>query len=161
MSWPPILTSSLRAPSARWARSSSMARFINDQITKFSETFDRLSQMNPRMALFIIRVCPFVPKFTFVLRCSHLWKFEYLFSFVDDMIRDTLIEILNCPLNDCSWFQASLPVQFVGLYARKISNVVVFFVFETQCAQTFRNIITYPSLDSVALMYLAEVRMVV
>lgn len=58
------------------------AVFINDQITKFTETLDRLSQNSPHMALFTIRVCP---KLTYVLRCSHLWNFEDLFSFTDDM----------------------------------------------------------------------------
>lgn len=97
--------------------------FINNQITKFTETFDRLSQINPHMALFILWVCP---KFTYVHRCSHFWKFESLFSSAYDMTRDILIEILNCPLNDCYWFK--LPARYGGLDIRRLFNVVLFYL---------------------------------
>lgn len=163
MSWPQhggcCLAEDPLRPLGALILNDSIPAFINDQITKFSETFDRLSQMNPRMTLFIIRVCPFVPKFTFVLRCSHFWKFKYLLSSVDNMIRDTLIEILNCPLNDCSWFQASLSVRFDGLCQENFQRRS-FLSFANNVPRRFGNIIK-PSLGSVKLTYLIESRVMV
>lgn len=64
-----ILTEDSLRPLGAPVLDDSIPVFTNDQITKFTETFDRLSQNSPHMALFTIRVSP---KPTNVLRCSHL-----------------------------------------------------------------------------------------
>lgn len=87
----------------------SVPAFINYQIAKFNQISEHLSQINHHIVLFIIRFCLFVPKFIYVVvRCLYLWKFESLLSSVHDLIRDTLINILNCPFNCRSSLQPSV-----------------------------------------------------
>lgn len=55
----------------------SISAFINGQIVKFTEKSNSLSQNELHMAFFVIRFYLCVPKLIYVIRCSHLWKFEF------------------------------------------------------------------------------------
>ncbi|XP_072937101.1 uncharacterized protein [Epargyreus clarus] len=103
----------------------SIPSFIENNIHNFNETSDRLLKINSHMALFIIRFCLFVPKFTYLLRSTPLWKFNELCLKLDDIIMKTLSSVLNCHMNERAWTQASLPVRHGGLGIRKISSVAL------------------------------------
>lgn len=111
------------------------------------------------MALFIIRYCLFVPKMTYVLRCSIMWKFNTLLKLLDNTIAETLGSILNCSFTERSWDQATLPVRFGGLGIRKISSVALpaFLSSVNGTNALFGNIIS-PSLGDVEALGLTEAR---
>ncbi|KAJ0174406.1 hypothetical protein K1T71_009514 [Dendrolimus kikuchii] len=76
------------------------------------QSSDRLLQINTHMAYTIIRYCLFVPKFTYTLRCCQLWKQTSLLQTLDNIVRDTLISIINLEMDDRAWSQCSLPVNW-------------------------------------------------
>ncbi|KOB77519.1 Serpin-2 [Operophtera brumata] len=93
----------------------SLPGFIDEKIENFRAISDRLLKINIHVAFVILRFCLFVPKFTYFLRCSQLWKHPSLTQPLDDIMRDTLISIFNTPLDDRAWRQASLPIRMGGL----------------------------------------------
>ncbi|XP_062530416.1 uncharacterized protein LOC134200792 [Bombyx mori] len=103
----------------------SIDAYIDEQIDKFSQCSNNLFEINSHMALFIIRHCLFVPKFTYVLRCSFLWKHNNKLNSLDEMIKGVLCKIINCNLDDLSWEQCVLPVRFGGIGVRKASAVAL------------------------------------
>ena len=137
----------------------SIPNYISEKVSKFEQTSEGLLKINPHMALSIIRCCTFVPKFTYVMRCSHLWKFENLLNSLDNILKEKLCEILNCPLDDTSWCQASLPIRFGGLGIRKTSSVALpaFLASSYSIVNLSRSIIN-PSLGDVEVACLAEAR---
>ncbi|KAJ0179217.1 hypothetical protein K1T71_004929 [Dendrolimus kikuchii] len=103
----------------------SIPNYVEENIKKFRESSDRLLQINTHMAYTIIRYCLFVPKFTYTLRCCQLWKQTSLLQTLDNIVRDTLISIINLEMDDRAWSQCSLPVKLGGLGVRKISSVAL------------------------------------
>lgn len=137
----------------------SIPKYIDDEITKFQESSHRLVQINPQIALVIIRYCLFVPKFTYVLRCSPIWRHQNLLNNLDAMIRNILTEILNCQLDNRSWAQASLPIRFGGLGIRSASSVALpAFLSSAHSTAGLYGKIIYPSLGDAEVTYLAEAR---
>ncbi|KAI5643831.1 hypothetical protein NE865_04007 [Phthorimaea operculella] len=109
------------------------------------------------MAYTIVRFCLFVPKFTYVLRCSHLWKFRKQLDKIDNVIRETLVRILNCPIDDKAWNQASLPVRFGGIGIRKSSSIALpAFLSSVHASIPLCNSILSPSLGSVEICGVPE-----
>ncbi|KAJ0182426.1 hypothetical protein K1T71_001795 [Dendrolimus kikuchii] len=103
----------------------SIPSFINDKIQNFNSCSDRLLQINSHMAFWIIKFCLFVPKFTHFLRCCQFWKHPIILQTLDDIVKNTLINVLNIDLQERIWTQATLPVRFGGLGVRKISSVAL------------------------------------
>lgn len=97
--------------------------FINNTIAKFQNCADRLLEISPHSAFFILKSCLFVPKLTYMLRCSPFWKYQNLLTPIDSLVQTHLETILNLKLTEHSWLQASLPVRYGGLGVRKISSV--------------------------------------
>lgn len=100
-----------------------LPNFINDKIQNFLSVSDKLNHINVHVAFVILRFCLFVPKFTYYLRCSQLWKYPQLTQQLDSIMRDTLVNIFNIPLDDRAWDQATLPIRLGGLGIRKISCI--------------------------------------
>lgn len=134
----------------------SVPLFIKEQVDKFQQTSDRLLGINSHMAITIIKFCLFVPQFTYVLRCCHLWKFQNLLSAVDDCVSDLLTKVLNCRLTVEAWTQASLPVRFGGIGIRKVSSVSLpaFIASAFGCTNLFNKIIN-PSMGHVEVDHLS------
>ncbi|XP_061706329.1 uncharacterized protein LOC133517161 [Cydia pomonella] len=101
----------------------SFPNYIQNSISKFKNYSNRLLEISPHYAISILKFCLFVPKLTYVIRCSPIWKFENIILPLDDLIKSTLESILNIQLCDHSWTQASLPIRHGGLGIRKNSSV--------------------------------------
>lgn len=135
----------------------SFNQFIDSKIQNFSSVSDRLLKINMHTAFTIIRHCLFVPKFTYVLRCSHLWKHPSLLTNLDNLIEQTLSKILNVSFTERSWTQASLPIRFGGLGIRKLSSVSLpAFLSSVHCAQSLIGEILAPSLGSPEAAHCSE-----
>ena len=137
----------------------SIPSFVKKITANFLESSFRLSKINSHMALTIIRHCLFVPKFTFYLRSTPIWMYSNLMQNLDDLIRKTLSEILNCTFDDRSWTQATLPIRFGGLGIRKISSVALpaFLSSVHSTHDLFGNIIS-PSLGDIEVAHLADAK---
>jgi hypothetical protein len=60
-----------------------------------------------------------------LLRCSPTWKFKAHLESFDEMMRDSLGEILNINIDDYSWTQASFPVARGGLGIRSARDISI------------------------------------
>ena len=59
-----------------------------------------------------------LPKIVFLLRSTDQTQHQDLWATFDDLIRDTLNNILGSSINDQQWAQAQLPVAMGGLGLR-------------------------------------------
>ncbi|XP_061706793.1 uncharacterized protein LOC133517477 [Cydia pomonella] len=133
--------------------------YVNDKIQNFSSVSERLLKINVHTAYSIIRHCLFVPKFTYVLRCSHLWKHPSLLLKLDSLIEDTLSSVLNIRFEERSWTQATLPIRHGGLGIRKISSVSLpAFLSSVHSAQNLIDSILTPSLGAIEAAHCTEAR---
>lgn len=103
----------------------SFTSFVDEKLTNFLFVSDRITKINAHMAYTIIKFCLFAPKFIYSVRSSPFWKHPSLTSKLDDSIQNILSLVLNIPLDDQAWAQASLPIRFGGLGIRKISSVAL------------------------------------
>jgi hypothetical protein len=98
---------------------------LNKSTTNFSKYSDRLVKISSHSALFILKFCLFVPKFTYLLRCCPIWKFPHLITPIDSLMKSQIENILNIHFSEQAWSQAALPIRNGGLGTRKISNVAL------------------------------------
>lgn len=98
---------------------------ITCKLNLFNNTSELLFQINPHMALFIIRFCLFTPKFMYLIRSCPIWKFPSILSAIDDSLQSTLSKVLNISFDFSSWSQAVLPIRFGGLGVRSSSSVAL------------------------------------
>lgn len=137
----------------------SFAPFVEEKIQKFNDASDRLLKINSHMAFTIIRFCLFVPKFTYVLRCCQMWKHNELLLSLDNIVKHTLISVLNVDMDDRTWLQASLPVRCGGLGIRKISSVALpAFLSSVHGTHKLIDKILAPSLGTSDVAYLSEAK---
>jgi len=131
--------------------------FVEENVQNFCNCLDRLQKINSHMAYNIIKYCLFVPKFTYVLRCCQLWKYPILLQKLDDIVKHTLVSIINIPLDNRSWSQASLPIRLGGLGIRKISCVSLpAFLSSVNSTKSLANSILAPSLGITEISHLTE-----
>ncbi|KAG7295586.1 hypothetical protein JYU34_021841 [Plutella xylostella] len=139
----------------------SIPGYVQDQINKFEDSYTRMCDINPHMAMHIMKYCLFVPKLTYeyVLRCSNLWKFPLYLSHIDEVIKCSITEILNCRMDDRGWTQATLPVRYGGIGIRKASDVALpaFLSSVYSTRDLFGRIIT-PSLGDLEVPCLTEAK---
>ncbi|XP_047029514.1 uncharacterized protein LOC124637199 [Helicoverpa zea] len=93
----------------------SFTSYINEKIQNFNDVSERLYKISIHSAFTLIRYCCFGPKFTYILRSSHIWKHPQVLDKVDQIIRSTLTSILNVALDDRAWQQAALPIRMGGV----------------------------------------------
>lgn len=93
--------------------------------------FDRLKNLQAHTAFFLLKNCFAIPKLTYFIRASPVWKFENFINTFDDLVKNTLESILNVRLDEASWTQATLPTSFGGLGIRQVKDLVLpgFFKF--------------------------------
>ncbi|XP_052759361.1 uncharacterized protein LOC128202586 [Galleria mellonella] len=135
----------------------SIPAYVDEQIEKFHRSSERLFHINTHMALFVMRWCLFVPKFTYAMRSSMLWKFPEQLMKLDMILKETLIKILNCQLVDDAWNQATLPVRHGGLGVRKVSSVALpAFLASVHASNPLCGKIINPSSGSVEIWGVGE-----
>lgn len=80
----------------------------------------RLHSVSSYDALILLRASFSAPKVMHLIRCSPSFDHPSLLSF-DNLLRDGLVNILNCDLTDSQWMQACLPVKDGGLGVRSVA----------------------------------------
>ncbi|KAJ0173779.1 hypothetical protein K1T71_010928 [Dendrolimus kikuchii] len=137
----------------------SFPSFVDDKIQNFHSKIVNLKEISAHSAYFLIRYCLFTPNFTYVLRCSPLWRHPTILYNLDNIIRQTLTSIINIPLEDRSWTQASLPIRLGGLGIRKISDTALpAFLSSVYSTVDLIGKILIPSLSGFEVPYLTEAR---
>ncbi len=104
--------------------------FEEGYVTAFEKKFESLKLLisnldgvNAHTAYCLLKNCLFIPKLTYMLRTSAIWKFPDLTNEMDNYLKACLESILNNSINETQWIQASLPISKGGLGIRKVSDV--------------------------------------
>ncbi|CAG5055310.1 unnamed protein product [Parnassius apollo] len=70
-----------------------------------------------------------------------------------------MIEIINCPLNENSWVQATLPIRLGGLGIRRVSSVALpVFLSSVHSTLDLIGTVTNPTLSDVEVSCLIEAK---
>jgi hypothetical protein len=137
----------------------SITSLINEHLHTHQAYSDRLLKISAHMALVIIKFCLFVPKFTYILRCSPIWKFPHLIEPLDTALKSTLSSILNIHLDSRAWTQASLPIRHGGLGIRQVISVALpAFLSSSYSTQDLATKIFSPASDNVTIACLNEAK---
>ena len=84
-----------------------------------------LKEIDNHEALFLLRNCFAMPKLTYFLRTSPCFTKPETLNKFDLIIKTSLINILNIPLSDSSYDQATLPVAKGGLGIRPATEIAI------------------------------------
>jgi hypothetical protein len=98
---------------------------LKKSISKFKDHSDRLTKISSHSALFVLKFCLLIPKFTYLLRCCPIWKYPHLVQPIDLLLKFQIEAILNIRFSEQAWTQASLPIRFGGLGTRKITSIAL------------------------------------
>ena len=108
----------LGAPLGVQAETACMA----DKIATLSRFSSRLKLIQPHQAFFLLKNSMSLPRINYILRTSNMSEHRDLATY-DNVLRETLEDILNVHLNDTMWKQATLPVKHGGLGLRSAADV--------------------------------------
>ncbi|KAL0860637.1 hypothetical protein ABMA27_009987 [Loxostege sticticalis] len=131
--------------------------FIHQNVLNFNDYADRLLQIHSHMAIFILRSCLFVPKFTYTLRCSPFWKHQNFCESLDQVILNQIQKIINIKLDNRMFLHATLPIRHGGLGIRQISSVALpAFLSSVHSTLSLVGKILNPSFNDFEVTYLSE-----
>lgn len=135
---------------------------VKSKLEHFTLTSRRLFEIKPHMAMFIVRLCLFTPKFIYLLRCCPFWKFPSVTSSIDSTLRNTVAKILNLQFDDRTWTQATLPIIFGGLGIRTTSSLALpaFLSSAHSTLALISGILNSPSPTDADVTGLSEARLV-
>lgn len=134
-----------------------MPFFFKSLLDKFKLLTNNIVNINPHMALYILRHCFWIPKFNYYMRCCPLWKFDTLCDSFDNAIKVVLENIINIKFTTSSWHQATLPVVFGGLGIRAVSDISLpAFLSSIHAYSTLINSILSPASNDFEIEYLKE-----
>jgi len=71
---------------------------------------ERLSLLSAHHSLFLLKNAISIPRLNYLLRCTPCWKHLDSLQLLDDSLKSSLEDLLNCKLSDSAWAQATLPV---------------------------------------------------
>ncbi|XP_061709915.1 uncharacterized protein LOC133519817 isoform X2 [Cydia pomonella] len=131
---------------------------INSKIDQFYKCSNLFYEISPHMALYILRLCLFSPKFLYILRCAPLWKFPIMTAKIDQILRDTVGKILNVTFTSPSWTQATLPIKYGGLGIRLTGSLALpaFLSSAYSTITLIGGILRIPSTANVSVSCLAD-----
>lgn len=110
------------------------------------------------MAIYILRLCLFSPKFMYILRCAPVWKFTTITANIDQILKVTTSKILNITHTPSSWTQATLPIKYGGLGIRTTSSLALpaFLSSVNSTLTLIRGILKLPSTSDAPVLCLAD-----
>ena len=115
-------TSSLGSPLSVEA----IAPALFKKYTDFETMVERLPDLEPHAAFFLLSKCLGIPKLQYLLRTSNTHKFAVAgLRRFDELMRETVSEILNVKFSEAGWTQACLPVGMGGLGIRRSEDVAL------------------------------------
>jgi hypothetical protein len=98
---------------------------LSQKIDQIELIVNRLPKLSAHTALFLLKNCLSMPKMTYLLRCSPMFKVSSLLGQFDLVMRNALEQITNVTLDDDAWAQASLPVSRGGLGIRSALDLSI------------------------------------
>lgn len=98
---------------------------IDEKIAGIKLAMDRLSILEPRQALYLLKNCLGALKILYVLRTAPVWLYPERLKTFDDMVRDTLSSITNIHMTEDVWRQATLSVGHGGLGIRQVAELAL------------------------------------
>ena len=95
-------------------------QFVNGKIREKIQSVKDLTKLlplikDPHLEYVLLRSCFSLPKIVFLLRSTEPSNHQELWSDFDDLIRDSLNQILGSGITNLQWAQAQLPVSMGGL----------------------------------------------
>ena len=97
---------------------------FRQKLTNFSKLCKNVLDLDKHDALFLLKNSLSVPRVTYLLRTSPCFNSPVLQEY-DDLLLDTLKQVLNCDLSENQWARASLPVATGGLGIRATRDVAL------------------------------------
>lgn len=103
----------------------SLCSSFEKKTMKMELLLDRLSEVEPHQAFFLLTHYLYVPKLMYCLRASPIYKMPEMLKKCDQMIKSKLEDVCNIAMNDASWKQATLPLRLGGLGIRQCSDIAL------------------------------------
>ena len=97
---------------------------LEEKICKLLRLGERLKSLDRHDALYLLKNCFSIPRLLYVLRTSPCISHPLLAKY-DEILRRLLEYIVNTPLDEMAWLQATLPVSFGGLGIRRATDLAV------------------------------------
>ena len=88
---------------------------LEPKIENLALMTDRLKQIDPHEAMFLLRHCYGIPKFTYFLRTALCFLKPNLLNKFDCIIKEALVDILNISMPQNAHSQATLSIANGGL----------------------------------------------
>ena len=85
----------------------------------------RLKQIESHKALFLLRHCFGMPKLTYFLRSSPCFLMPNILEEFNNVIKDSVVNILNISLSDLAHSQLTLPIAKGGLGLRLATEIAI------------------------------------
>ena len=95
---------------------------VQTRVDKIGDHLSSLTDLeDSQMEIALLRSCLALPKLSFSLRTCPPMYIQQACSNFDNLMRDTLSDIVGCPIPDWQWLKASLPSSLGGLNLRRAS----------------------------------------
>ena len=115
---------------------SAVESVLKPKLENLQLMMDRLKEIESHEALFLVRHVYGIPKLTYFLRTAPCFmKSEFLQRF-DEIIKKSLISILNINLSERAYIQATLPIAYGGLGIRLATDIALVGFLSSVCATT-------------------------
>ncbi|KAF0288994.1 Ubiquitin carboxyl-terminal hydrolase 2 [Amphibalanus amphitrite] len=85
----------------------------------------RLTHLDRHTGLFFLVHYASAPRLQYLLRSAPLYKVVPALKLVDELVRETLVDITNVNINDQLWEQAKLPFRLGGLGVRSVEDLAL------------------------------------
>lgn len=131
---------------------------FHKKIVEMELLISRLDILNKHVAYFILKHCFGIPKLTFLIRTTPLWKFPDIVSRIDSSIKSTIESICNVHFDEYQYSVSSLPRRFGGLGIRKINDIMVPAFLSSVCSTSsqINDILSGNTPDLVEIAYYNE-----
>ena len=98
---------------------------LNPKLENLKLMTTRLDEIDPHQAFFLLRNCYSMPKFIYFLRTAPCFLEQGILGRYDEIMRMSLVKILNIQMSDRIWNQATLPVSKGGLGVRPAMEIAL------------------------------------
>ena len=103
-----------------------LANALRGKTRDLSLMCERLQELEPHASLFLLSKCLGIPKLLYLLRTSNTKDLAAAeLTAFDDVMRESLTQILNTEFSSESWTQACLPIGMGGLRIRMLVDIAL------------------------------------
>lgn len=98
---------------------------LNRKRSELETLCGRLELLHPQAALYLMRHCLGVPKVTYVLRSCPAFEYQQVLESIDQVLRDSLVKIMNVDITDRLWQRVKLPLSLGGWGIRSATDIAL------------------------------------